>query len=136
MCSSINNGFYDAFDDFAIFITSNLASFGDDLSYIVALWNNLVSGLPFERFMMIDLQNQCQQVDLVESTVATIEKQIRIGLTQNDSKNQFDLIFVKPDKSAFAFSVKLAAWPMRPFTGLTSSLMKIIYTSASGHDCL
>ena len=86
MCSSINNGFYDAFDDFAIFITSNLASFGDDLSYIVTLWNNLVSGLPFERFMMIDLLNQCQQVDLVESTVATIEKQIRIGLTQNDSK--------------------------------------------------
>jgi len=114
VCSSINNGFYDAFDDFAIFITSNLASFGDDLSYIVTLWNNLVSGLPFERFMMIDLQNQCQQVDLVESTVATIEKQI----------------------SAFAFSVKLAAWPMRPFTGLTSSLMKSIYTSASGHDCL
>jgi len=114
ICLSINNGFYDALDDFAGFITINLASFGDDLSYIVTLWNNLVSDLPFEHYLTIDLQDQCQEVDLVESTVAAIEKQI----------------------SAFAFSVKLAAWPMRPFTGLTASLMKVIYTGASGHDCL
>ena len=132
---SINNGFYDALDDFAGFITINLASFGDDLSYIVTLWNNLVSDLPYEHYLTIDLQDQCQEVDLVESTVAAIEKQIRIGLTRENLQSTV-VNLCQPKKSAFAFSVKLAAWPMRPFTGLTASLMKVIYTGASGHDCL
>merc|ERR1712168_223224 len=35
ICSSLDNGFFDACDDFTSFIVTNLANFGDDLSYIV-----------------------------------------------------------------------------------------------------
>ena len=79
ICTSLDNGFFDACDDLANFIVTNLANFGDDLSYIVSLWNNLVSGLPYDDFLAIELQNQCQQTDLLKSSVRIVENQIRIG---------------------------------------------------------
>ena len=79
ICASLENGFFDACDDLASFIVTNLANFGDDLSYIVNLWNNLISGLPYDNFLTIELQSQCQQTDLLETSISVVENQIRIG---------------------------------------------------------
>ena len=56
-------------DDFNSFVVGLLIKSGSDIEYLISYWNQLVSNLPFDEFVTINLYNQCYDDDILGRSI-------------------------------------------------------------------
>ena len=65
----MNKGIFPALDDFNSFVVGLLIKSGSDVEYLISYWNQLVSNLPFDEFVTINLYNQCYDDDILGRSI-------------------------------------------------------------------
>ena len=65
----MNKGIFPALDDFNSFVVGLLIKSGSDIEYLISYWNQLVSNLPFDEFVTINLYNQCYDDDILGRSI-------------------------------------------------------------------
>ena len=56
-------------DDLTTFTVDLLTKSGSDIEYLISYWNQLVSNLPFDEFVTINLYNQCYDDDILGRSI-------------------------------------------------------------------
>ena len=65
----MNKGIFPALEDFNSFVIGLLIKSGSDVEYLISYWNQLVSNLPFDEFVTINLYNQCYDDDILGRSI-------------------------------------------------------------------
>ena len=56
-------------DDLTTFTVGLLTKSGSDIEYLISYWNQLVSNLPFDEFVTINLYNHCYDDDILGRSI-------------------------------------------------------------------
>ena len=113
MCKSLNKGIFPALDDFNSFIVGLLVKSGSDIDYLISYWNRLVSNLPFDEFVTINLYNQCYDGDILDRSIAAVESRL----------------------SELVRYARLASWPFYPLLGIVQVSITEALEIATGYNC-
>jgi len=113
ICKSLNKGIFPALDDFNAFVVGVLIKSGSDVEYLISYWNQLVSNLPFDEFITINLYNQCYDDDILGRSIEAVESRLR------------ELVRY----------ARLASWPFYPLLGIVQVSITEALEVATGYNC-
>ena len=134
----MNKGIFPALDDFNTFFIDLLVKSGSDIEYLISYWNQLVSNLPFDEFVTINLYNQCYDDDILGRSI-----EVRV-LTTNSFYTiaSFHTKYYKTLYTAVESRLRelvryarLASWPFYPLLGIVQVSVIEGLEVATGYNC-